>query len=57
MRRAAVGQNAASAREMAAAGKAKRLTLSADALYEGRVVKSAAAELPHWVGEFSPAQI
>jgi hypothetical protein len=42
-----VGQNAASAREMAAAGKAKRLTLSANALYEGRVVKSAAAKLPH----------
>ena len=44
---AVVGQNAASAREMAAAGKAKRLTLSANALYEGQVVRSAAAELPH----------
>jgi hypothetical protein len=42
-----VGQNAASAREMAAAGKAKRLTLSANVLYEGRVVKPAAAKLPH----------
>ena len=44
---AVVGQNAASAREMAAAGKAKRLTLSANALYEGQAVRSAAAELPH----------
>jgi hypothetical protein len=44
---AVVGQNAASAREMAAAGKAKRLTLSANALYVGRVVTSAAAKLPH----------
>jgi hypothetical protein len=35
-----VGQNAASAREMAAAGKAKRLTLSAN-------VTSAAAKLPY----------
>ena len=35
-----VGLNAASAREMAAAGKAKRLTLSAN-------VTSAAAKLPH----------
>jgi hypothetical protein len=37
---AVVGQNAASARQMAAAGKAKRLTLSAN-------VTSAAAKLPH----------
>jgi hypothetical protein len=44
---AVVGRNAASAGEMVAAGKAKRLTLSANALYEGRVVKSAAAKLPH----------
>ena len=44
---AVVGQNAASAREMAAAGKAKRLTLLANALYVGRVVTSAAAKLPH----------
>jgi hypothetical protein len=44
---AVVGQNAASAGEMAAAGKAKRLTLSANALYLGRVVTSAAAESPH----------
>jgi hypothetical protein len=44
---AVVGQNAASAREMAAADKAKRLTLLANALSEGRVVKSAAAKLPH----------
>jgi hypothetical protein len=37
---AVFGQNAASARQMAAAGKAKRLTLSAN-------VTSAAAKLPH----------
>ena len=37
---AVVGLNAASAREMAAAGKSKRLTLSAN-------VTSAAAKLPH----------
>ena len=30
-----------------AADKAKRLTLSANALYEGRVVTPSAAKLPH----------
>src|SRR5262245_33509189 len=33
-------------------GRAKRLTLLANALSPGRVVKSAAAKLPHWIGEF-----
>jgi hypothetical protein len=49
-RRRVVGQNAAFAGEMAATGKAKRLTLSAN-------VTSAAAKLPYWIGEFSPALI
>jgi hypothetical protein len=45
-----VGQDAASAGEMAAAGEAKRLTLSAN-------VTSAAAKLPYWIGVFPPALI
>ena len=34
-----------------------QLTLSANALYVGQVVTSAAAKLPHSIGEFPPASI